>query len=244
MLASAESFFHIRHMNPCDATATRAGQRENATLFRPPTATRPALWLADISGRRAIIKDYRSCGALMRFFGRFLVQRERALYRLLSGLPGIPRCYGLISRHCLAVEYIPGKDCLKFRRGELPGEFFERLERLVAELHRRGIAHCDLKHRENIIVTPDFRPHIVDFAAALPRGSRWNILQRCAFRLFAADDLRALVKIRHYLAADGVPEEEWRKVAVRSPAERLVRRVRDRLRSLLRAMLRNRRAAP
>jgi len=231
-------------MNRCDATAPTAGQWENATLFRRPTPTRPALWLADAAGRRAIIKDYRSCGALMRFFGRLLVRRERALYALLSGLPGIPRCYGLIGRHCLAIEYIPGKDCLRFRRGELPGEFFERLERLVDELHRRGIAHCDLKHRENIVVAPDFRPYVVDFAAALPRGGRWNIAQRWAFRLFVADDLKALVKIRHYLAADGVREEQWRKVAVRSPSERLVRRVRDRLRGLLRAMLHNRRGAP
>lgn len=208
-----------------------------AALLRPPTATRPALWLSEIAGRPAIFKDYRWCRPKMRLLGRFLVKRERAMYTLLSGSPGIPRCYGLLNPHCLAVEYIPGKDCFQFDSDELPDEFFERLDAVVRALHRRGVAHCDLKHRENIVVTRDFRPYLVDLNTALPRGSPWNPVQRWAFRLFAADDLKALVKIRYYLCRGQVSEAEWLRISRPSPFEWTVRRMRDSLRGLLRAVI-------
>jgi len=163
------------------------------------------------------------------------------MYRLLAGAPGIPRCYGLLNPYCLVVEYIPGKDCFQFDAGELPPEFHQRLYAAVRELHRRGMAHCDLKHRDNIIVSHDLKPYFVDLTTALPRGAPWNLLQRCAFRLFVLDDLKALLKMRYYLCPGQVPEAVWLRISRPPPFERTVRRIRDSLRALFYAITGRRR---
>jgi len=210
---------------------------DGSALIRPPTATRAALWLGSVDGSPAVFKDYSRCSAPMRPAGRFLLRRERAIYSRLAGIPGIPRCFGLVGPYCLAVERIPGKDALQFERGELPKEFFDRLDAMVEELHRRGIVHCDLKHRQNIVVTPDHRPYIVDFATALTPGSRWNFLRRWAFRIFVHDDRKALVKIRYYLGVGQVSEAHWRLISHHSGLERAARRVREVVREVAHALI-------
>ena len=230
-------------MTRANAEPARLQLPAGAALIRPPTGTHPALWLGEIRGRPVVFKDYRWCSPGMRFVGRFLVRRERAMYGLLSDTPGIAHCYGSPNPGCLALEYIPGKSCAQLQPGEVPEEFFGRLEALVRELHRRGVAHCDLKHRTNIIVTPDFRPYIVDLATALPQGPPWNLAQRHAFRRFCADDLEALVKVKlHYYTGEGrLTWGEWRRISPPGASERALRGIRNFLRQAFKAAVGRRR---
>ena len=58
-----------------------------------------------------VVKLYRTqvfCGLEMQWAGRFLRNRERAIYAALEGLPGVPRWVGEVGPTGLAVEYIDG----------------------------------------------------------------------------------------------------------------------------------------
>ena len=50
------------------------------------------------------------------------------------------------------------------RKDERPDDkFFPRLEEMVLEMHRRGLAYVDLNKRENVLVAEDGSPVLVDF---------------------------------------------------------------------------------
>lgn len=94
------------------------------------------------------------------FLGRWLVGREARIYQALADLPGVPKFAGCIAG-AFAHEYVPGHPL--GRREYQPPAFYDRLERLIHALHRRGMAYVDLEKCENIIVGDDGRPHLIDF---------------------------------------------------------------------------------
>ena len=44
---------------------------------------------------------------------------------------------------------------------------FKRLTRLVNAMHARGVAHLDLRKRDNILIRQDGTPSIIDFNASV-----------------------------------------------------------------------------
>ncbi len=209
-----------------------------AERLREGGGTRPALLLLEDGGRRAVVKDYRHSGWLMRnLAGPWLIGREEKIYRMLQGAEGVPRLLARLDRHALAVEYIPGRSCADFPDGSLPVEFFTRLREVVEGMHARGVVHCDLKNRGNIVVGEDGRPYIVDFASAFSREGRWFPLRRFLFERFRRDDLRAVAKAK-ILVARVWTEEEAHFAFHRGPAERVVRAVRDAARWLFKLVAR------
>lgn len=195
--------------------------------LRSGGGTRPRLLLVEDRGRRAIVKDYSSAGWLVRhIFGPWLIARESRIYRRLDGAPGVPRLIGLLDRHALVVEHIEGRACSEFPDGSLPREFFDRLERVVKSIHERGVVHCDIKNRSNIVVTDELDPYIVDFAAAFTHEGCFGTLRRFAFERFRTDDLRAVVKAR--LLVGRIWNDADEHFAFHhGPAERAVRAIRD-----------------
>ena len=128
----------------------------------------PAVCVVLHEGRPAVLKDYRPRNAFTRaILGPFLARREFAILRRLEGIPGIPRAYRLLEGgRALLLEYVEGRTLGKFRPGELPDAVFERLAATVRAMHRRGVAHLDLRQKKNIVVRGD-RPYLVDFASAV-----------------------------------------------------------------------------
>jgi len=182
------------------------------------------------------MKDYRASSWLLRsFVGPWLIRREERIYRILSGTPGVPHIIRQPDPHTILVEHIRGRSCGDYPDGALPLEFFDRLLRVVKGMHARGVVHCDLKNRSNIVVTEDLQPYIVDFASAFTRRGRWSPLRRFVFERFRIDDLRAVVKARLLVARVGTPgDAEF--AFHRGPAERMVRAVRDAARWLFRLL--------
>jgi hypothetical protein len=128
--------------------------------------------------RRALCKFNRQQPVLfvpMRWLGRLLASREQAFHDRLAGLEGVPaslgpvRIDGTVLAHAVARRFIQGHALAADER--VDDSFFPRLRRLLAEVHRRDVAHVDLHKRENILVGSDGRPHLIDFqiSFALPR---------------------------------------------------------------------------
>ncbi len=127
----------------------------------------PAVTLVTHEGRPAVLKDYRRKNVLVRnFLAPILVRREFEILRHLEGIPGIPRAYAVVEGRALLLEYVDGRTLGRFQAGELPDLVYERLAGTVRAMHRRGVAHLDLRQKKNIVVSGD-RPWLLDFANAL-----------------------------------------------------------------------------
>jgi predicted Ser/Thr protein kinase len=110
--------------------------------------------------------------------GRWLCRREMRCYELLDGVVGIPRLLGRYGESGLVREFIPGCNLREYRRRAMPDErFFPRLANILEQVHARGISHNDLSKPENVLVTTDGAPVLIDFQIALRAGTwRWPVL--------------------------------------------------------------------
>ena len=85
------------------------------------------------------------------------------------------------------------------RAESLPLDFFDLLERRVAELHAAGVCHNDLHKEQNVVVGLDGAPVLIDFQLATlhpRRRGRW-------FEARCRDDLRHVQKHRRRYTRDG-----------------------------------------
>ncbi|MEM7306188.1 MAG: phosphotransferase [Planctomycetota bacterium] len=113
-----------------------------------------------------------------RLVARVLMGRERRALERLADVTGVAR---LVEDEAYASAPSLGggpprrKDVLMRswvdgnplqQADELPENFFELLEDLVRELHRRGVCHNDLHKEANILVGEDGYPALVDFQLA------------------------------------------------------------------------------
>ena len=182
--------------------------------------------LIDLGGTRLVVKDYASGGTRFKSaLGVYLVSREdRALARA-NGLPGIPRYYGLIDAYALVSEYIEAEAAPEVPAALLDEDFFAALEKIVASFHARGVVHCDLKKLDNILVTRDRKPYVIDFTAAFVSGS--NPLSGLLFDHMRDDDFRGIYKLKRRCAPHLLTPAEERFLDFRSAPERGFRAVRE-----------------
>jgi hypothetical protein len=128
-----------------------------------------------------VVKDFLHCPFIVRHtWGAFMVGREMSAMRKLQGFPGFPRDPFRLDRFAVAYRYETGRDIGRAAPGLLTPAFFGKLESLVAEMHRRGVAHLDLRSGSNALVTGAGEPYILDFQShvsldGLPRFLR-NLL--------------------------------------------------------------------
>ena len=106
------------------------------------------------------------------WIGRYLSAREGRIYQMLSDVEPVPAYVCKWGDHGFIHEYVPGRPLQK--GDQVGGEFFDELEMLMADLHRRGMAYVDLEKCENIIVGEDGKPHLIDFQISWYPHSRWG----------------------------------------------------------------------
>ncbi len=204
-------------------------------VIREPSSTRPAVWVLENDGLRAVVKDFRHNRFLYRnFIGRFLIWREKKAYRRLRGVRGVPRLYRELGGLALAFEEIQGGSLENLEKeAQLPEEFFKALRDLVTEVHERGLAHCDLKRAPNVLLGNDGRPYIVDWSSAiLEREFRFFPLT-IIYRRFILDDFNAVTKLQLRHCPEKVSPAEKERYQQRRKPEKVVRAIRDQARSLL-----------
>ena len=135
-----------------------------------------------------------------------LLRREAAVYARLGGIAGIPRSFGLVGDG-LALEHVAGPSLREHeaRIGDRDA-FFARLLATIEAMHSAGIAHGDLKRKDNIIVGPGERPYLIDFGIAVRRSGTSALWNRLVFNRLVQMDMNAWVKLKYGRRID--PEAE------------------------------------
>ncbi len=152
----------------------------------------------DYAGTDYLIVKQAMGGPLARWFRRWMMRREYRVYLRLEGVAGIPKCFGLHDDDRLVLEFIDSHP-LKLAAGEIEDreKFFAVLLEVLQATHRAGVAHADLKRKENILVTPAGLPYLIDFGSAVTCADTSSGLRRWVFRQFCRIDLNAWIKHKY-----------------------------------------------
>lgn len=209
--------------------------RLTVRVLRRGLRERPEVRQIRLQGEDAVVKDYGRGGTLVkRLLGIYLVAREAAALRRAAGIPCVPRLLGRPRPWVLAVEYVDAVRITAQPAPQVSEEFVQGLTQIIDQLHERGIAHGDLEKLDNILVTPDGRPAVVDFAAAIMLGL--NPLAAVAFPYVSDNDYRAVLKLKSVYAPELLTDEERQQLARRTPVEAAFRGLRTGVRRAITAL--------
>lgn len=144
-----------------------------------------------------IIKEAHGVG-IAHFFRRAMIRREYRVYQRLKDVPGVPRCYGLRDADHLMLEYIDSES-LRAADKSLADhdEFYSRLREIIRHVHEAGVAHSDLKRKNNVLVTSDNRPYLIDFGTAIVSNPDGGFINRFLFNTACRLDLNAWIKHKY-----------------------------------------------
>ncbi len=209
---------------------------KNAGILRRGRNTRPVIWRVEEAATRAVVKDFSRNGLFFRHvIGRFLVWREKKAYQRLKGLRGVPVLYRVIDGLALVLEEIPCESLENLeKRQKLPEAFFHELEMLVARIHERGMAHCDLKRAPNTLYSHvDGHPYIVDWGASISEKEMKIPPLNLVYRRFVRDDEMAIIKLKLRHRPEAVSHTERIRYQYRGRGERFIRVLRNWARDIL-----------
>jgi len=188
------------------------------------------------NGKELAVKTAMGRGLVLKIRRKTLLREFRA-YQRLTGLAGVPECYGMIDGRYLLLEYIPGE---RYRDAVLQNreQWFAGLLEILRSMHARGVSHGDLKSKGNLLVSRSGRPFVVDFGTAFIYKPGFHPLNNWLFRMGKRLDINAWVKHKYHgfyrdaSAADrALLDYGWIEILVRKlrgrPMDRLAVRRRE-----------------
>ncbi len=203
--------FHTRFMLFDWQQFTIEDLRANAiATFREGGGSRPDVLLIEIDGERAVLKDQSAADkwfALM--IGPILNWRECKALKKLADIESIPNLLSVPSSRSFLMSFHESEQVSRIKKypPEWPS-FFEKLEAAIAEIHRAGVAHNDLRNPTNTLVTPEGDPVLVDLVACFCQGKVWNFPNQWLFKKFAQVDKSAISKIKSKVAPELLTGDE------------------------------------
>ena len=200
----------------------RGSTKTRSNIFR--RGYQGYVYLYEDKDRRLIIKAPMGWG-LGRFLRRAMLRNEYRVYSRLSGVAGVPRCYGLVDGCYLVLEFIDGVPVRSARITDRD-VFFKTLLNLIKELHKAGVAHTDLKKKDNLLVVEGHTPCVIDFGVAVIRKSGFAPLNRYLYNLASKFDFNAWVKLKYDGKYEDMVDED-RKYFNRTVVEKVSRWIKD-----------------
>jgi predicted Ser/Thr protein kinase len=179
---------------------------ENSTCIVEGSFGKPDLNRVEVEGRVLMVKDVQRRNPFLRWtLGLWLIHKEWKIYTRLKGTPGVPEPVERIDRFAFAMEFVPGRPV---RRGDaLPSFFFSGLERILRDIHLRGVVHLDLRHKGNILISDRGEPFLIDFNSSFSFKEK-GFLRRYLFPLLRWVDHGGLLKIKERVSSSSMTPEE------------------------------------
>jgi len=159
-------------------------------------ATKADVLFYEIDGARVAVKTYAPRGFFIRYtLGRWLIRREARAYEEASRVDALPTFLGRLSPFSLATEWVDAEPLSSHQGVALEAGLFDRLARILDELHARGVALADLHHRD-VLLSADGGLYVIDLATAWVLGERPWPLRRLLFERFCESDRVNLARMR------------------------------------------------
>ena len=153
------------------------------------------VYLYQKDGECLIIKVASGRG-ILKWLRRHMLRNEYRVYKKLKGYRGSPHCYGFLKERYLILEYIDG---IAIRHAEISDHraYYNQMLEFIKELHRRGVAHGDLKRKDNLMVVDQRRPCLIDFGTAVLRKPGFAPINHFLYELARKFDLNAWIKLKY-----------------------------------------------
>lgn len=178
--------------------------------------------LYEHDGRKFVIKTPHGIG-VSRLVHTHMLRHEYQVYRRLADYPYAPICYGMVDNRYLVLEYIDGTTIRDHRPSD-EAAYIDILFDAIRQLHERDVAHMDLKRKDNLLVTIDDKPCLLDFGTAVIRKPGLHPLNRFRYRLARQFDYNAWVKHKYHDRMHAISDEDrpyYRVTRIEALASRL-----------------------
>lgn len=154
-----------------------------------------------------------------------MLRNENRVYARLPVMQGVPRCYGFLDNRYLVLEYIDG---IPFRTARITDRtlFFKALLNLIKDFHKAGIAHTDLKKKDNLLVVGGKIPYVIDFGVAVVRKPGFAPLNHYLYNIASRFDFNAWVKLKYDGEYEKMSEKDG-KYYNRTMVEKISRWIKD-----------------
>jgi serine/threonine protein kinase len=136
-----------------------------------------------------------------------MLANEHRVYRTLNGINGVPICHGFLNKRYLILEYVDGTPIRHAQIAD-PDYFFKAFLQLIQRMHTAGVAHGDLKKKDNTLVVKGRHPCVVDFGVAIIRKKRFAPLNGYLFHLFQRFDTNAWAKLKYNRQMEKISPED------------------------------------
>ena len=184
----------------------REDLQHSETISKGNIFGKPDLSKVEVEGRTLMVKDVQRKSFPVRWsLGLWLIHKEWKIYSRLVGVEGIPMPIQRIDRFAFAMEYVPGRPIERME--SLPDMFFQDLERILKELHSKGVVHMDLRHKGNILVSESGKPILIDFNSSFSFHEK-GLLRRFLFPLLRWVDYGGLLKLKQRVSPASMSPEE------------------------------------
>jgi predicted Ser/Thr protein kinase len=166
------------------------------------------LYKLNVDGVDLVIKKANKQSFILGGLNQRSLYHEYRIYKQLSNLEGIPKCYGLTEKGDLILEYING-ETYRDAQYEMEGnnQFFNQLLILIQSMHELGVSHGDLKRKDNIFVDVNKKPYLIDFGTAISNQTK-NIAKRMFFQFLKKTDLNAWIKHKYRRNYENISQED------------------------------------
>ena len=167
------------------------------------------LFTIDIDQKTYLIKSANIENWWSKSINKRSIKREYRVYKKLKDLNGIPKCYGLTDQGELVLEYIDGGS-YRDKQFELDGNhyFFDALLELITSMHNLGVAHGDLKRKDNLIVDQNLKPYLIDFGTAVINDDQSGKFKKIVFNFLRKTDLNAWIKHKYKRSYENISKED------------------------------------
>lgn len=143
--------------------------------------------------------------AIKRWLSLYTLKREHGAYQRLDQVSGIPACFGLFFETYLVLELIDGQPLSE--TSNFDSSVFIQLRDTIDAMHAAGVAHGDLKRQDNILITPQNVPKVIDLGTALVKKTGFHPVNHWLFAFLAQTDRNAWVKHK-YSGYEGINHED------------------------------------
>lgn len=152
--------------------------------------------LFESDSHRLVIKVPHGRG-LVKYIHTLMLRHENCVYEMLANFEGSPECYGLIDNRYLVLAFVDGHPIRK-KQPDNHEAYFSKLFEFIEDMHQFQVAHMDLKKKDNLLITRNDEPCLIDFGTAVIKKTGFHPLNAFWFNLAKRFDYNAWIKHKYH----------------------------------------------